>query len=102
MIEIFNTVITLKDIIVGLAGIVTVLGLVCGWFKKGLGITSIESQISHIKRDTIRIQLLYLWQHDPKNVDAICSLYDDYIKLGGNSYIVEMYEQWKKKHLLKK
>lgn len=102
MTDMISTVVDLKDIILAIAALVTALGLFCGWFKKGLGITAIEDGMKHLKLDTIRIQLLYLWAHDPKNKDAIMSLYDEYRRLGGNSFIVEMFEEWKKKYLHKK
>lgn len=102
MTETISAVVDIKDIIIAITGLITALGLFCGWFKKSLGITAIEEHMKQVKRDTIRIQLLYLWAHDPKNKDAIMSLYDEYRALGGNSFIVEMFEEWKKKHLHKK
>ena len=55
-----------------------------------------EQKIDETRMATIRLQILDLIHHDPKNKLAINQLMDYYTKNNGNSYVLEIYEKWKK------
>ena len=44
-----------------------------------------------------RLELLNMTQHDPTEVKTIMTLFDEYRKMGGNSYAMLIYNKWKKK-----
>ena len=46
-----------------------------------------------------RLELLNMTQHDPTEVKTIMNLFDEYRKMGGNSYAVLVYNKWKKKYV---
>lgn len=46
-----------------------------------------------------RLELLNMTQHDPTEVKTIMTLFDEYRKMGGNSYAVLVYNKWKKKYV---
>lgn len=60
---------------------------------------SIEKQNRHLdelRRSTLRLEIGRLLDHEPKNSDTIHKLYDEYLRMGGNSYMVSRIEKWKK------
>lgn len=46
-----------------------------------------------------RLELLNMTQHDPTEVKTIMTLFDEYRKMGGNSYAMLIYNKWKKKYV---
>lgn len=42
-----------------------------------------------------RLELLNAFRHDSENARLINRLYEEYKEIGGNSYIDDMYEDWK-------
>lgn len=58
----------------------------------------IQTDQKILKKDNLRLQSLQMMQHDPTNRYAITLLYDQYKKLGGNSYLDAEYEKWAKKY----
>ena len=67
-------------------------------YKMFAMLKDIQADQKILKMDTLRLQLLQMMQHDPTNRIAITTIYDQYIKQGGNSYIVREYEKWEKKY----
>lgn len=64
--------------------------------KKGL---SKKIDLCLIKQT--RLEIIAQVEHNPKDVRTILSLYDEYKKEGGNSYMDAYIENWKKKYLNK-
>ena len=46
-----------------------------------------------------RLEFLNMVQHDPTEVKTIMTLFDEYRKMGGNSYAMLVYKKWKKKYV---
>lgn len=46
-----------------------------------------------------RLEIIAQIEHNPTDVKTILSLYDEYKKEGGNSYMDVYVEKWKKKYL---
>lgn len=59
---------------------------------------TLEAKIEETRMGAMRLQILYLIFHDPKNKVAINQLMDFYTQNGGNSYVQGVYEKWKKAH----
>lgn len=57
-----------------------------------------REQMNDIRMSTLRLELGRLIDHEPKNLDTIFRLYDEYIAMGGNSYMVERIEKWKEEY----
>lgn len=68
--------------------------------KKHNVLKEIEKGVLEVKKDTIRLQILNLIQHDPRNTAAINHLYDEYVNppYSGNSYMRSVYLTWSKKY----
>jgi hypothetical protein len=47
----------------------------------------------------IRLELLNYIQHFPEETVIITSLYDEYVKKGGNSHMIRTYQIWADKYL---
>lgn len=62
--------------------------------KKHNVLKDIQDGIKNLQKDTLRLQILNLIQHDPKNKLAINNLYDMYKGMGGNSYVTDIYKRW--------
>lgn len=58
----------------------------------------VEQKIEETRMSCIRLQILDLIHHDPKNKMAINQMMDFYTSNGGNSYLQDVYEKWKKAH----
>jgi hypothetical protein len=61
-----------------------------------------ESRFRQTRQKLMRLELLNMIQHSPENKNAIMSLYDQYKRIGGNSYIKEIYTDWKERNNTKK
>lgn len=61
--------------------------------RKGL-----YQKINDLGVKQLRIELLALLYHNPQDVTAILSVWDEYKKRGGNSYMKELIAAWKKKY----
>lgn len=61
-----------------------------------------KEHLTDVKRDLLRLQILNLVQHEPKNKDTILNLYDTYTKLKGNSYISTIIEKWRLEYCITK
>ncbi|MCQ2575090.1 MAG: hypothetical protein MJ156_03245 [Alphaproteobacteria bacterium] len=72
--------------------------------KKHNVLKEIEKGVLELKKDTLRLQILNLIQHDPKNTAAINHLYDEYVNppYSGNSYLRSVYLLWSQKYEHKK
>lgn len=57
-----------------------------------------RQQMNDIRMSTLRLELGRLIDHEPKNLDTIFRLYDEYVAMGGNSYMVERIEKWKEEY----
>ena len=56
----------------------------------------IEKKMDQTRMATIRLQILDLIHHDPKNKVAINQMMDEYTRNGGNSYVLDVYKKWQK------
>ena len=52
---------------------------------------------ANMKLDMLRLKYLQMVQHNPKEKAIILSLFDEYKRLGGNSWIADIHEEWLKK-----
>lgn len=52
--------------------------------------------IQDMQMELLRVQFNQLVFQEPKNKQAISQVYDKYHANGGNSYITQRYEKWKK------
>ena len=66
--------------------------------RKDKRLELLEQKIEETRMGAMRLQILYLIFHDPKNKVAINQLMDFYTQNGGNSYIQGVYQKWKKAH----
>lgn len=48
------------------------------------------------KLELLRIKYLFFYYHSPLEVTIISSIFDEYKKLGGDSWIDDLHETWKK------
>lgn len=78
-------------------GAVIIPGILWGYRMFAL-LKDIQADQKILKKDNLRLQSLQMMQHDPTNRYAITLLYDQYKKLGGNSYLDAEYEKWAKKY----
>ena len=60
----------------------------------------VETQKS-MQLDILRLKFLQLVQHTPNERAIISSVFDEYKKLGGDSWVDDMYETWLKKQKYK-
>ncbi|MBR4419678.1 MAG: hypothetical protein IKT32_02245 [Clostridia bacterium] len=58
--------------------------------------TILENQ-KNMQLDILRMKFLQLVQHNPNERAIISSVFDEYKKLGGDSWVDDMYETWLKK-----
>ena len=95
----------LKELLAGiglsdLAQLITALGVIFMATKKGRELL-IKPAMDGIKKLTLgqkRQELLFLIHSDPHNVEAIEHVYDEYHKLGGNSYVDKIMRDWREKY----
>jgi len=83
-----------------LAGALTSIStIVCfgASFKKWL-FKELVSDIKSLKLATKRNELLLLFNSNPDNVEVLERVYDEYIELGGNSYISNLHTEWQRKY----
>lgn len=52
--------------------------------------------IQDMQMELLRVQFNQLVFQEPKNKQAISQVYDKYRARGGNSYIAQRYEKWKR------
>lgn len=78
-------------------GAVIIPAIIAGYRVFAL-LKDIQTDQKILKMDTLRLQLLQMMQHDPTNRIAITMLCDQYVKQGGNSYILAEFEKWAKKY----
>ncbi len=64
--------------------------------RRDKSIEQLHEELLDCRRATIRLQILQLIHHDRKNRDSILHLLDEYHSLGGNSYITDVAERWRK------
>jgi hypothetical protein len=90
-------------IITGVASIITGLGVIGVATKRGRDwifkpirhdIQRLELRIDRNDLSTKRNELLLMINTQPQKVQAIYAAYDEYIKMGGNSYILEVFREW--------
>lgn len=49
------------------------------------------------KLELLRLKFLHFVEHKPTEVVIICSIFDEYKSLGGDSWVDDIYLAWKKK-----
>ena len=54
--------------------------------------------LGDINASVLRLELLFLIQHEPENSAKIMRVYDKYVETGHNSYIHASFEKWKAEH----
>lgn len=59
---------------------------------------NLEKKINELLIRQLKIELLSLLYHQPMNAVAILMTWDEYKKMGGNSYMKELIVAWKKKY----
>lgn len=57
---------------------------------------SVEKNISYLQMQILRFEILMNLHHRPDDEGTILHLYDEYQKVGGNSYIKTRIEEWQK------
>jgi hypothetical protein len=60
-------------------------------------VDEISKRIEGISAVVRKLEIINLIHHTPKNEVSICKLYDQYKKDGYNSYIDELFGEWKEK-----
>lgn len=58
--------------------------------RKGLWKT-----LKRLQLQQLRLEIIFNLKHKPDEESTIMSLYDQYISLGGNSYIHDLIDRWK-------
>lgn len=86
--------------------LITVAPVVIAGYKLFVGLHQIQATQEDIKRkledqamDMLRIKILQMIHNSPKNVVAITSLFDEYTNKGGNSFVCDEFNDWKKKYM---
>lgn len=59
------------------------------------------SQIKDVCLQSLRLEILFTLKHHPDDEKTILSLYDKYTSMGGNSFITEYINRWKKERAKK-
>lgn len=54
------------------------------------------AQIKDTRLQTLRLEILFTLKHHPDDKKTILGLYDKYVSLGGNSFITEYVNNWKR------
>jgi hypothetical protein len=60
-------------------------------------VDEISKKIEGLSGVVRKLEIVNLIHHNPKNEMTICKLYDQYKKDGYNSYIDELFSEWKEK-----
>jgi hypothetical protein len=73
---------------------------ICKWQgkKKNSAKRSAES-LDKISLQIKRLEMLNMIQHAPTKRTAIERIYDEYKSLGGNSYVDDVYDEWREKRV---
>lgn len=87
-----------------LVGLSLTLGgiiLTCYKFLKRLDkfderFTNLDDGQHELHKSTKRLELLNLLNHDRDNIDTILQVYDEYVAMGGNSYMKALVNKWKR------
>lgn len=58
---------------------------------------SILSNQERMQLDILRLKYLQMVQHNPQEKAIILSIFDEYKKMGGDSWIDDIHENWLKK-----
>lgn len=77
--------------------LIAVFGFLTSWIGRG---NRIESRLSDIDKRVLRLEILQAMYR--KDTRTVCALFDDYKALGGNSYMVELYNEYMKQQKRKK
>jgi len=90
------------EIILAAAGGIVLIGNALGMLLKLRNpVISGAKAIKLLKDNSLsikRLEILNLIQHSPTNTRLICLEYDKYINMGGNSYVVQIFADWKKEY----
>jgi len=78
-------------------GAVIIPAIISGYRMFAL-LKDIQTDQKTLKVVQVRMQCLQIMQHDPENRYAITMLYDQYKRMGGNSYLDAEFEKWTKKY----
>jgi|GEM_PF-5866258 len=89
--------INIFTIITQLASIVTTLGIIFAATKKGRAwlLNPVLKKCDDNTRNIKRLELLMMIDNHPEMVQPINMLYDEYHKMGGNSYVSIVYNVWR-------
>lgn len=86
--------------------LITVAPVVIAGYKLFAGLHKIQETQEEIKTtleeqsmDMLRIKILQMIHNSPNNVVAITSMFDEYTKKGGNSFVCDEFNDWKKKYM---
>lgn len=92
----------------GVAGVISALGVIIGALASFGGyieslivgevsdrLDGLESGLSAVHQDTVRLQLINMIQHDPNNTETILNIAREYfIELKGDWYATAMFKSW--------
>lgn len=59
----------------------------------------IEEMLGDMRIELLRVKFLQLVQHSPTEISIICSVFDEYKNMGGDSWIDDIYLKWKKEYV---
>ena len=59
----------------------------------------IEEMLVDMRIELLRVKFLQLVQHSPTEISIICSVFDEYKNMGGDSWIDDIYLKWKKEYV---
>jgi tRNA nucleotidyltransferase/poly(A) polymerase len=86
---------TIVTVLFGSGGLIAVLKFIRDSSKR-------NEEFKGLLKSVKRLELLHLLDHKTKDAETICSVYDEYKELGGNSYLDEHFKEWRKAHLTKR
>ena len=78
-------------------GAVVIPAIISG-YRMFVLLKDIQADQKTLKVVQVRMQCLQMMQHAPENRFAITMLYDQYKRMGGNSYLDAEFEKWAKKY----
>lgn len=96
---------TASAVLASIIAICTTVGSVLAWFEQKMTahldnrIDTLESTVTDIRLDTVRLQLDGLMAHDSDNVESILSVAKVYfLDMDGDWYMTEKFKKWGREH----
>jgi hypothetical protein len=95
--EMEDCLVSVYDLVVYLAGVLPALGVLMLWVPKGRNwiIRPAMEMVKENRKGILRQEILLLIHMRPEKVEAIEQAYDEYVKMGGNSYITRVINEWR-------